>query len=1392
VISDHLTTLSYFFPWSLIIALILAIIFAVIGVMIFRHTTKKTEEEPQPKKPHPFLEKGRLYFARYGYFSTDPLSQSFVNALKLMHSFIGGRKFRYQLPWIVMFGTEGAGKSTILHSLDLDMPIGRPHFASDEESTPLCDWWFYDHGIVLDVDGKMVLNASQTVSDEDHWTLFLNLLTHYRPKRPLDGVILSIPASELIGEGNLSHDDIMLRAEHLYDKLWQMQRLTGLRIPIYVVVTKCDLVPGFISFCKSIPAHNRRDIFGWSNDKAIDSIYTSEWVEEAFSSINQSLYRVQEEVYADGQIIDGRDGVFMLPVAFNQLKGGIRTYTDHLFKLSSYHESFFLRGIYFTGDSFIEEPLSESVAPSKLLLKVPETKLKDKRSLYFIDNLFENKVFREAGLARPVSRALLGSTSVMRFLKIIVFLAVILGTLGLLGSNKQLQNAKLNLVPALTQVEVTLEKIHGQNIGTDIGRVFFDDQTQVLLNTMTQISVNQLSSIFIPASWFSSLDTRIGYVMSLAYDQVILKSMASQLAYKAEQLVSLNTTIPITEPIGKGIDPLETPGFYHLKSFVVSIRALELAADKFNQLGMTSSLKDVADIIKYLFNYDMPEGFYTDDSYYIDAFKETNVKIFDFESYRNNASIKLHKLFDEFQNSAFDPNKMIPGLARLMTNLYQFSGARNYTAYDADLLREVYTSLQETIASILNPGLQWLDTDRFDPGPQYEYIMGLIVGSTFFSEDTVSILIREIDQNFINFRKRLATYTSPLFQGGHLFLVDEGMALSEPSRGALDLKDSLTVFFNEAFMNSAEKKTIITAVPIGSVLLWDTLRLQQGVSLISIYNNFMNSRLLNMPKILQPMLQKVGSESLIKNLVQFIADAEVFSAQTAAGTPSSPEDSLLTQVQNYRASDPYLEQLLFALKAHNANSAFSTLKSLVTDQNYKPLKRLDSILTEEYPYGIKMNSFDWWNGENLAALEAFGVTNLTELKNYLELQRSRINYLAREFGEPLVSFLENINKEGMPGNLPLVTKWEGIIRELNGYDQKTPANGLAELEHYIMNPLNEVTLATCSKYANSENAMSLRNDFFVSILIGLQEKLMKQCKLLSGYVSTDHYSQLSQFFNANLAGKFPFVEKADDIAPDANPDDIRTFFEMLDTQASGIKSILQQAQSLGAAGKNALTFIEQMEGIRKFFGGYLVPNSTIPSPAFSFDVTFRVNESRENRANEILDWEMKVQDTTITMRSPSHKGYWTSGNPMSMVFQWAANSPLQPQDGNAPGFDVQGECATFSYGGTWGFLRLLRQHHAKPSDFDNLNDEQPITLRFDIPLTNTVSNDVDTCANDPLRATVFVRVEVSPVAMTQVKKASAPSQNTPQAADQGKIQMGQPVNLPFFPYNAPQLNNTGI
>src|SRR5690606_33312891 len=111
--------------------------------------------EPEEIKTHPWREKLREILGKYGYFPTDELSKSFVYALKTLHAFVGGREFRYHTPWYLMVGAEDTGKTSVLQSLGLDLPIGKPHFGEAESQKYLLDWWFFNHGTVLDVDGAL-------------------------------------------------------------------------------------------------------------------------------------------------------------------------------------------------------------------------------------------------------------------------------------------------------------------------------------------------------------------------------------------------------------------------------------------------------------------------------------------------------------------------------------------------------------------------------------------------------------------------------------------------------------------------------------------------------------------------------------------------------------------------------------------------------------------------------------------------------------------------------------------------------------------------------------------------------------------------------------------------------------------------------------------------------------------------------------------------------------------------------------------------------------------------------------------------------------------------------------------------------------------------------------
>ena len=1391
--------LGLYFPWTLIVALLIAIVFAALGVIIFKRGMKKAAKPAEPKVedviPSAWQQAVRDFLARYGYFPTDALSKSFVQALRVLQTFIGGYEFRYQLPWYMIIGEENSGKSSLLNSLDINLPVGRPHFGSDSDVPADCDWWFYDHGVVLDVSGKLVLEEGAITSDEGKWDLLLNLLSHHRPKRPLDGLVVTISCADLMGDGKLNYDDLRLRAEYIYMKMWQLQRKTGLRLPVYITVTKCDIVPGFQTLCQSLPKGREKEIFGWSNESALDTIYEPQWIADAFESIRLSLYRIQQNIFAGGRTYTNLDGIFRFPFEFFQMKESLQTYINHIFKTSGYHEGFYLRGIYFTGDSGSgSTPQSNTLDSSEkrekelqTLLEVQGSVLGEyaekpgshspdlKSNIYFINDLFEKRVFREVGIARPVSTVLLGNTSAMRAAKVGVASVSVIATLGLLNAAGNLSKSSRSIEPALAQINQSLAAVQGKDPTKEQGPYLLEQQAETLLNTMSQLQASDLSSVFIPASWFSSVNEDITNVMAVAFDKIIFQSMSTQLGLKAEDLVNLSVPIDVTQMPSKDGDPLKTMQFYRVFNYVTQVYALGITAEKFNNIGITTDLKEIREIIQYLFGVNLPESFLQNDVYYQRALATTKIRTFDERQYQSYAITKLRKLYDEFQLVAFNPDVVIPGIGALSRGLDNLKDNRNVSTYDAQNLRNIKDSLKKTIDSLNSPVVSWIDADHFSPGLAYEHMMSFIAGAPLLGEDVAGDIYEESKGNFDKFKGRLKDYNSPLMDGP--LLQQEGVkVIANPTAGATKLMDSLNLFYSQSFMVEAKETEIIIDVPPGSVLMWDSLRLNQAVDLIDNFGDFVNAKLLTFPKKLQPLLQKVAAESLTANLNEIITDAEIFQAQMPPNYSSSPEDALLSQVQNYRAASHNLEKILFTLQANKANHTYTGLRGLVIKQNYDLLTALDGILEDEAPYSLKDGGFSWWQGQNLAGIEAFGVSNLVELKGYLDLQRERIRYLAMEFASPIVDFLQAVNKQAMPGNMPLVSKWSNIIRELDGYSKKAKGNGLLELETFIETPLNEVTVSTCSKYVPSVAPLTESNSFFVSILDKIQIDVINRCDQLAGSVSSNTYSYLSDYFNANLSGKFPFNDPTQTgEVVEADPEDIRGFFELMDEKAATIKTTLQQSTGiLGAAGTRALNFIESMDTVRKFFGGFLTAGSKMAFPQYDFTVDFRVNKTAEKSANQIVDWYVNVQDTKLDYRTKDAAGHWNMGNPIAVGLRWAVNSPDQPQSGGTnPALNVVNGTALFNYSGKWGLVSLLKDQAAPLSDFANLKDNQPQTLAFEVPLKDVLSS-----GSTPTQtAKVFLRFQVKPIMESVDPKTGAVT-----------YKPGGAVTLPTFPVSAPKLS----
>src|SRR6185295_1899371 len=158
----------------------------------------------------------------------------------------------YDLPWYVIIGAPGSGKTTALLNSGLRFPleqrVGKGALRG-VGGTRNCDWWFTDEAVFLDTAGRYTTQDSDASSDSVGWSEFLSLLKKYRPRRPLNGVIVSVSVQDLLDP---STRDSYIEAART--RLAELHRELNTQLPVYVMVTKCDLVDGFAEYFEDLTA----------------------------------------------------------------------------------------------------------------------------------------------------------------------------------------------------------------------------------------------------------------------------------------------------------------------------------------------------------------------------------------------------------------------------------------------------------------------------------------------------------------------------------------------------------------------------------------------------------------------------------------------------------------------------------------------------------------------------------------------------------------------------------------------------------------------------------------------------------------------------------------------------------------------------------------------------------------------------------------------------------------------------------------------------------------------------------------------------------------------------------------------------------------------------------
>jgi type VI secretion system protein ImpL len=319
---------------------------------------------------------------------------------------LSGGSYLYDLPWYVFVGAPGSGKTTALVNSGLSFPLADkfgPGAIHGVGGTRNCDWWFTDDAVLIDTAGRYTTQDSHQSEDKGAWEGFLGLLKKVRPRRPLNGVFLTVSIGDLLSQGTEARTTL---AASIRARLLELDAKLTTRLPVYVLVTKSDLLYGFTEYFADLGKEQRAQVFGFT----LPAEEGTQLDEKGLAAAFQREFGLLHERVNDGLIqrmqreTDGtrRSAIFGFPAQFGTVGPLLSDLLDQVFTGSRFAQPPWVRGVYFTSGTQEGSPIDRvmgSLARSFGLERAMLPPQKSSGRSYFLTSLLRDVVFPEQRLA---------------------------------------------------------------------------------------------------------------------------------------------------------------------------------------------------------------------------------------------------------------------------------------------------------------------------------------------------------------------------------------------------------------------------------------------------------------------------------------------------------------------------------------------------------------------------------------------------------------------------------------------------------------------------------------------------------------------------------------------------------------------------------------------------------------------------------------------------------------------------------------------------------------------------------------------------------------------------------------------------------------------------------
>ena len=329
------------------------------------------------------------------------LAARMKEALGQLRSASGGkRNYLYAKPWYMIIGPPGSGKTTALLNSGLRFPFADQNLKGVGGTRNL-DFWFADEAALVDTAGRYTTQDSDSAVDAGGWKSFLGLLKRHRPLQPINGIIVAIGIDELIGSDRAGID---AHAAAVRRRLLELRQTLEVAAPVYVMLTKADLLAGFTEFYDDLDYEGRRSVLGATLPFEAGRA-SAEQLARAFDTMAQAVSDRQAKRLFEETDSHRRSLILGFPSQLQSLRARLMRFLDGAF-LAGDQPGGVLRGFYLTSGVQEGAPLDRILSSMAEVYDRPQTAPSGSAGrAYFLNRLIGEVMFPEAGLVQMDPKA---------------------------------------------------------------------------------------------------------------------------------------------------------------------------------------------------------------------------------------------------------------------------------------------------------------------------------------------------------------------------------------------------------------------------------------------------------------------------------------------------------------------------------------------------------------------------------------------------------------------------------------------------------------------------------------------------------------------------------------------------------------------------------------------------------------------------------------------------------------------------------------------------------------------------------------------------------------------------------------------------------------------------